>query len=73
MNEIANSKNPLTWDVFAANRQGAGIDPWGTALQNPAIPGFIMKSRNEVPSAKLSTVATFPENYFLAYSKNTKR
>jgi len=29
MNEIANSKNPLTWDVFAAKRQGATPDPWG--------------------------------------------
>ena len=24
-----------------------------------------MKSRNEAPSVKLSTVATFPKNYFL--------
>jgi len=67
MNEIANSKNPLTWDVFATKRQGATRDPWGMCFAKiPRHLGvFIMKYRNEAPSVKLSTVATFPNHYFL--------
>ena len=38
MNEIANSKNPLTWDVFAAKRRVATRDLGECALQNPATP-----------------------------------
>jgi hypothetical protein len=34
MNEIANSKNPLTWDVFAAKRRVATRDLGECALQN---------------------------------------
>src|SRR6516225_7929355 len=46
MNEIANSKNPLTWDVFAAKRQEATRD-------------LLAFGRENVPSQRILAVRDF--------------